>query len=251
MKKPERVIVVTGGGQGIGRAVVDQFEAERGWQVVAVDCDQEALAELPDTVWTYAMDVADPIALDAFKTWIGQRTERVAALVNNAGIGFHRSLAEVEREEWDRVLAINLSAPYWMVKSLLEFLQAQTDGAAVVNIASTRAFMSEPDTEAYSASKGGIIALTHAMAVSLAPSKIRVNAISPGWIVAEPWKKRATRHTPNLSAEDHRQHPSGRVGSPPDVARAVRFLVDPANDFINGANLMVDGGMTIKMIYHD
>ncbi len=244
----DRIIVITGGAQGIGRSVVDLFDREKGWQPVAVDCDPEALAELPASVWCYQADVADPEAVEAFSGWLGGRTERVAALVNNAGVGFHQKISETSFAQWDRVIRVNLSGAYWMVKTLLPLLRANR-GASVVQIGSTRALMSEADTEAYSASKGGLLALSHSLAISLARDQVRVNAISPGWIVAEPWKKLSDRHQPALSEEDHRQHPSGRVGSPPDIARAVRFLVDPANDFINGANLIVDGGMTVKMIY--
>ncbi len=245
-----RIIVVTGGAQGIGRAIVDSFDAERGWQVVALDLDPEALDELPASVWRFAADVADPESVQAFFAWLSERTDRIQALVNNAGVGFKKSIVEATWDQWQRVLAVNLTGAYWMVKTLYPLLRAN-QGAAVVQIASTRALMSEPDTEAYSASKGGILALTHALAVSLASDHIRVNAISPGWIVAEPWKKRSLRHQPPLTMEDHAQHPSGRVGTPPDIARAVRFLVDPHNDFINGINLVVDGGMTVKMIYAD
>ncbi len=243
------VIVVTGGGQGIGRAIVDQFDHERGWQAAVLDMDQEALDELPGTVWRYTGDVGDPEAVGEFARWLGERTDRVAVLVNNAAVPFRQDMEATTVSEWNRVLSVNLSGAYWMVKSLLPLLRAN-QGAAVIQIASTRALMSEPHTEAYSAAKGGLLALTHAMAVSLASDQIRVNAISPGWVVSEPWQKSADRHYPELSDADHRQHPSGRVGSPPDIARAVRFLADPANTFINGANLVIDGGMTIKMIYH-
>lgn len=248
MQRRPRIIVVTGGGQGIGRAIVDLFDQEKGWQPIAVDWDQEALAELPQSIWSYQADVSDPLAVAGLVDWLGQRTDQVGALVNNAGVGYQRPLAEVSLDEWQRVISINLTGAFWMVKSLLPLLKAST-GASVVQMASTRAMMSEPNTEAYGASKGGILALTHALAVSLSSDGIRVNAISPGWIVAEPWKKLSLRHQPQLSEQDHRQHPSGRAGTPPDIARAVRFLVDPGNDFINGANLVIDGGMTIKMIY--
>ncbi len=243
------VVVVTGGAQGIGRAIVDQFDEERGWQVAVLDIDQQALDELPETVWRYAGDVGDPTAVEGFARWLGERTDRVAVLINNAAVGFRHNMEETTITEWNRVLSVNLSGAYWMVRCLLPLLRAN-QGAAVIQIASTRALMSEPHTEAYSAAKGGLLALTHAMAVSLAPDRIRANAISPGWIVSEPWRKSSERHCPELSPADQVQHPSGRVGSPPDIARAVRFLADPANAFINGANLVIDGGMTIKMIYH-
>lgn len=242
------VVVVTGGGQGIGRATIELFRQEGGWQVVAVDQDSEALEELAPEVWTYPLDVADAPAVEEFGDWLKDRTEAVRVLVNNAGVGFRRPIREASLAEFERVLAVDLVAPYWMTRTLLPLL-AKADGSAIINLASTRALMSEPDTEAYSAAKGGILALTHALAISLAPDRIRVNAISPGWILSEPWQKASRRSQPVLGDADRLQHPSGRVGLPPDVARAVRFLADPANDFINGANLIIDGGMTVKMIY--
>lgn len=241
-------VVVTGGGQGIGRATAELFRQEGRWQVVAVDIDQEALDELDPEIWTYRLDVADGSAVDEFGQWLATRTEVVGVLVNNAGVGYRRPIREAERAEFERVLAVDLVAPYWMTRALLPLLE-RAHGAAVINIASTRALMSEPHTEAYSAAKGGILALTHALAISLAPERIRVNAISPGWILSEPWQKANRRSQPPLSEADRVQHPSGRVGVPTDIARAVRFLADPANDFINGTNLIVDGGMTVKMIY--
>ena len=120
----------------------------------------------------------------------------------------------------------------------------------MVNIASTRGLMSEPDTEAYSASKGGIIALTHALAISLGPA-VRVNCISPGWIEVSEWKKQGQRHAPDLRPEDQAQHPAGRVGRPEDVASLVMYLLSEEAGFITGANFVLDGGMTRKMIYYD
>ena len=114
-------------------------------------------------------------------------------------------------------------------------------GGVIINIASTRALMSEPDSEAYAASKGGIVALTHALAASLAPDRIRVNCISPGWIETGDYSQ--------LREEDHHQHLSGRVGRPDDIARACLFLSSSENDFINGENIVIDGGMTRRMIY--
>jgi NAD(P)-dependent dehydrogenase (short-subunit alcohol dehydrogenase family) len=119
---------------------------------------------------------------------------------------------------------------------------------AIVNIASTRAFMSEPNTEAYSASKGGIVALTHAMAISLAPHRIRVNCISPGWIEVRDWKKSGERKAPHHTRADRDQHPVGRVGTPEDIAEACEFLAEHAG-FMTGQTIVIDGGMTVKMIY--
>lgn len=245
----EHIAVVTGGAQGIGRAITDAFVAH-GTEVVVVDRDQEALDELPDSVLAYGMDVEDASAIEQFGHWVSKRFSRVHVLVNNAGMGFHQAIGDTSVALWDRVLNVNLRAYYLMVQALLGPLEG-AQGASVVNIASTRALMSEADTEAYSASKGGVLALTHALAVSLSLKKIRVNAVSPGWIATEQWKKSKDRRDPEIRPVDHRQHPSGRVGTPLDIARAVLFLANPENGFINGTNLIVDGGMTIKMMYEE
>ena len=151
-------------------------------------------------------------------------------------------------EEWDRVLNVNLKSIYLMVHFCLPYI---LPGSVIINMASTRAFMSESNTEAYSASKGGVISLTHSLAISLAPKKVRVNSISPGWIETRDWKKESQREKPILTTIDHQQHPAGRVGVPEDIAHACLFLSSSEASFITGANLIVDGGMTIKMIYAD
>lgn len=166
--------------------------------------------------------------------------------MNNAGFGNWKTIEERTVEEWDEVINVNLRAPYLMVKHLLPALKR---GAAVVNIASTRALMSEPKGEPYAASKGGLLSLTHALAISLGPRGIRVNAISPGWIEVSEYKKRSKRQVPQLREVDHLQHPAGRVGKPEDVANAILFLCSAESSFITGTNLVVDGGMTVKMIY--
>ena len=148
--------------------------------------------------------------------------------------------------EWNRVLAINLTGTFLCAKYSAPHL-AKTKGS-IVNIASTRALMSEPDTETYSASKGGVVALTHSLALSLGPD-VRVNCISPGWIEVSGWKKRRARRAAKLSEMDHKQHPAGRVGRPEDIASLVAYLISPEAGFITGANFIVDGGMTRKMIY--
>jgi NAD(P)-dependent dehydrogenase (short-subunit alcohol dehydrogenase family) len=144
------------------------------------------------------------------------------------------------------VLAVNLTGPLLCAKHAASYLRKAR--GSIVNIASTRAFMSEPDTEAYSASKGGIAALTHSLAMSLGP-EVRVNCISPGWIDTGSWKKTSRRRQETLSEADHGQHPAGRVGRPEDIASLAAFLASPQASFITGANFMVDGGMTRKMIY--
>jgi NAD(P)-dependent dehydrogenase (short-subunit alcohol dehydrogenase family) len=146
------------------------------------------------------------------------------------------------------MIRANLTGSFLMAKHAVPHLRAGR--GAIVNIASTRALQSEPDTEAYSASKGGLVALTHALAVSLGPD-IRVNCVSPGWIDTSGWKKRSRRGQEALRPEDHAQHPAGRVGTPEDVAAMVLYLVSDAAGFVTGQNFVVDGGMTRKMIYEE
>jgi NAD(P)-dependent dehydrogenase (short-subunit alcohol dehydrogenase family) len=166
------------------------------------------------------------------------RLGRIDAIVSNAGVGKFAPLAETSLEDWNRVLATNLTATFLLAKAAAADLR-QTRGA-IVTIASTRAHMSEPGTLAYSASKGGLVALTHSLAMTLAPD-VRVNCVSPGWI--------DTGRHGDLKPSDHAQHPVGRVGRPGDVAAAVAYLLSEEASFLTGAELVVDGGMTRKMIY--
>jgi NAD(P)-dependent dehydrogenase (short-subunit alcohol dehydrogenase family) len=150
--------------------------------------------------------------------------------------------------DWQRVIQTNLTGCFLTAKHAATFLRKAR--GAVINIASTRALQSEPHTEAYSASKGGVVALTHALAISLGPD-IRVNCISPGWIAVQEWKKKKLRQVLNLTDLDHRQHPAGRVGTPDDIAAMVAYLISEKAGFITGQNFIIDGGMTRKMIYAD
>jgi NAD(P)-dependent dehydrogenase (short-subunit alcohol dehydrogenase family) len=172
--------------------------------------------------------------------------ERVHLLVNNAGLFVRRPVTELSLDEWNKVIGVNLTGAFLCAKHFATYLAASN--GSIVNIASTRAFMSERDTEAYSASKGGIFALSHALAISLGPA-VRVNCISPGWIETSEWKRKSVRHEPELTAADHAQHPAGRVGKPEDIASLVAHLASEEASFITGANFIVDGGMTRKMIY--
>lgn len=240
-------VVVTGGAQGIGLATTMAFFRSGDW-VFVLDNDPEALAELPVGIVKLRADLS---IVDEVKTacdHILSQAGGVDILVNNAGIGGpSKSIFETPVEDWDRVLSVDLRA-YWLMVKYLG--QAMPPHSAIINIASTRAQQSEANTEPYSASKGGVVALTHALAASLADRRIRVNCISPGWIDTSRSKKSSVRANPEiLRPIDHEQHPAGRVGKPDDVAAAIVYLSSPMAGFITGENLVVDGGMTRKMIY--
>lgn len=253
MSLKDKVIIVTGGAQGIGQAISRAF-AQVGAHVFVADIDAEAGAELVESMAAagtpirfQGTDVAHESSVDAMVAYTLKEKGRVDVLVNNAGIGDHAYLVERPMEAWDRVLGVNLRGPYMCTRAVVPHMPT---GSAIVNIASTRAIMSEVNTEPYSASKGGILALTHSLAVSLAEKRIRVNAISPGWIDVSAWKKLGASHQEVLRPQDHTQHPAGRVGVPQDIAEAAMFLADDGKSgFITGTNLVVDGGMTIKMLY--
>lgn len=249
-----KVALVTGGAQGIGLAVCEHLGVE-GAKIAFCDIDEEAGTEALERLEAKGIealfvqaDVASERECAAFVHAATSRFGGVHILCNNAGIMHVSPPEELSLEDFDRVIAVNLRGAMAMAKHAVPHMKA-AGGGAIVNIASTRALMSEANTESYSASKGGILALTHALAISLGGYGIRVNAISPGWIETSAWKKRSARRPAELRAIDHRQHPAGRVGRPEDIARAVAFLCDPAADFITGVNLVVDGGMTVKMIY--
>jgi NAD(P)-dependent dehydrogenase (short-subunit alcohol dehydrogenase family) len=249
---PDKAALVTGGAQGIGRATAARLLAD-GWRVAIADNDADALAEARATlegVHALACDVADEIEVARAVAGTASAFGRLDALVNNAGITGAASspLEELTLAEWNRRIGTNLTGVFLMAKHCAPFLRVAR--GAIVNVASTRALQSEPNTEAYSASKGGVLALTHALAVSLGP-EVRVNCVSPGWIDARAWRKASRRDTTPLSAEDHAQHPVGRVGQPEDVAAMIAWLLSADAGFVSGQNFVVDGGMTRKMIYVD
>ncbi len=243
-----RVALVTGAARGIGEGVA-RWLLEHGWRVALCDLADgrgAALAAgLGSNAMFVAMDVADERQVAHGVAAVIERFGRLDALVCNAGVASPHSgpLQELSLEQWNQVLAINLSGPMLLAKHCAAHLGAT--GGAVVNMASTRASQSEPESEAYAASKGGLIALTHALAVSLGPS-IRVNAVSPGWIDSRDAAQRASEP---LSVEDHAQHPVGRVGQVEDVAALVAWLLSPEAGFVTGQEFVTDGGMTRKMIY--
>jgi NAD(P)-dependent dehydrogenase (short-subunit alcohol dehydrogenase family) len=251
MSRNSKTAIITGGAQGIGKAIAKAF-LEKGWTAVIADTDREAGEEtvrefnILGRIEYIQTDVSNEEQVEKLVELTIKQFERIDALINNAGIAVNKPLETLSLEEWNRVLGINLTGTFLCAKHSSPHLQR--NGGSIINIASTRAFMSEACTEAYSASKGGVVALTHALAVSLGPG-IRVNCISPGWIETGPWKKKSQRNIVDLSEEDHLQHPAGRVGTPEDISSLVLYLVSTEASFLTGSNLIADGGMTRKMIY--
>ena len=221
-----KVAVVTGGAHGIGQAVAEAFRSE-GAKVHIID--------IRPGDW-YTGDVGDRETLERFAEYVIRESGQVDFLVNNA-LPLMKGIDECSYEEFSRALAVGVTAPFYLTKLLKDHF---APGACVINIASSRDRMSQPQTESYTAAKGGIAALTHAMAVSLA-GKARVNSISPGWIDTT---------GADITGADALQQPAGRVGKPADIAETVMFLCSDRAGFITGENICVDGGMTRLMIYH-
>ena len=228
-----RVALVTGAARGIGAGIAARLASE-GYRVIAADLD---IAPAPLNGRSVRADVADENDVRVLINEIAAQEGRLDALVCNAGMMIRRPIAELRLDEWSRVLATNLTSTFLLVRAAELMLRASH--GTVVTITSTRAHMSEPNTEAYAASKGGLVALTHALAISLGP-EVRVNCISPGWIL--------TKGSAPPQA-DHAQHPAGRVGTVEDIAALAVFLLGPESGFITGAEFIADGGMTRKMIY--
>jgi NAD(P)-dependent dehydrogenase (short-subunit alcohol dehydrogenase family) len=242
-----KVLAVTGGAQGIGRAIAEHFAAH-GYAVSIADshvaagrATLKALRKQGADAEFFRTDISRETDVKAWLRATAQALGCPEVLVNNAGIRASAPFLTLSPRAFDLVLATNLRGAFLCTQEAARLMVKHRIRGAIINIASTRAFMSEPGTEAYSASKGGLIALTHATAVSLGPKGIRVNSISPGWI-----ETRGTKH----SRRDRLQHPAGRVGTPGDIARACLYVAGEAG-FMTGQNLTLDGGMSVKMIYED
>jgi NAD(P)-dependent dehydrogenase (short-subunit alcohol dehydrogenase family) len=234
MTQSPPVALVTGGARGIGAGVTARL-AKDGWRVIVADREPSGAAPVGGR---YALcDVGDEPSVSALLHSIGATEQRLDALVCNAGFMIRKPIGELSLAEWSSVLTTNLTSTFLLVRAAEKLLRAAK--GAVVTIASTRARMSEPNTESYSASKGGLVALTHALAISLGPD-IRVNCISPGWILTK---------GPDPNPQEHAFHPAGRVGRSEDIAGLAAFLLGPQSGFITGAEFVVDGGVTRKMIY--
>lgn len=222
-----KIAVITGGAQGIGRCIADEFR-KQGASVCIIDKQSNEY---------FTGDISNKQVLRDFAGKVIAEYGRIDYLINNA-IPLSKGLNACTYDEFNYALRVGVTAPFFLTKLFMPYF---SKGAAIVNISSSRDRMSQPDTESYTAAKGGIAALTHAMAVTLA-GKVRVNSISPGWI--------DTSYR-EYSGPDAFQHPAGRVGNPMDIANMALFLCSDKAGFITGENVCIDGGMTRQMIYHD
>ena len=222
-----KVVVITGGAHGIGKAIAEAFRAE-GARVHIID--------LQPGDW-FVGDVGDRATLERFAASVVEQSGQVDVLINNTP-PLMKGIDACSWEDFHLAMTVGVAAPFYLTKL---FLPHFAPGASVLNLSSSRDRMSQPQTESYTAAKGGIAALTHALAVSLA-GRVRVNSISPGWIDTT---------DSQFPGADSLQHPAGRVGTPEDIAQAALFLCSDRAGFITGENLWVDGGMTRLMIYHD
>ena len=223
----DKVVVITGGAGGIGKCIAEEFR-KNGAVVCIIDCAEGD---------HYVGDIADKSVLEDFSRQVIEKYGRVDVLVNNAPPSFI-GIDACSYEEFQRSLAIGVTAPFYLSKLFAPYF---TQGGSIINISSSRDRMSQPQSESYTAAKGGIAALTHALAVSFA-GKLRVNSISPGWI--------DTAYTV-YEGPDAIQQPAGRVGNPMDIANMVLFLASDKAGFITGENICIDGGQTRLMIYHN
>ncbi len=252
MKFLNKVVLVTGAGEGIGACIAQNYALE-GAHVIIADKDEEAGMETEEFInkdhgsaFFVKADISNEDHVIKMVEEVINRFGHIDILINAATAKATGTLFTRTIEEWNHVLAVNITGPYLCTKHIAPHMK--NEGCAIVNIGSTRAMMSEPNTEPYSASKGALLSLTHSLANSLAP-KIRVNAISPGWVDVSQWKRKKDRKFVHLTDKDHSQHLVGRVGESEDVAKACLFLTADDADFITGTNLIVDGGMSVKMSY--
>lgn len=227
MSMEKKVVVITGGANGIGKCIAEEFR-KQGATVYIIDKDEGD---------HYVGDISDKNVLEAFAEMVISESGGIDYLINNA-LPLMKGIDDCTYEEFQYALNVGVTAPFYLTKLFLPYFRK---GASIVNISSSRDRMSQPQTESYTAAKGGIASLTHALAISLS-GKVRVNSISPGWI--------DTDYT-MYEGPDAMQHPAGRVGNPLDIANMVLFLCSEKAGFIAGENICIDGGMTKLMIYND
>lgn len=245
IKFPPRRVFITGGAKGVGRAIIDAFR-EASCQVAFCDvnCKTGNTTAQETGARYYPLDVADTEALDRAMRDVIKRWGGIDIIINNVGTVKYQAIEETSVTDFSLALATCLNPVFVTAKRMAihrRSLQELPSYGRIINIASTRALMSEGNTEGYSAAKGGIVSLTHSLMMTMAPLNVTVNAISPGWITND--------HDDPPTEKDHAQHPSHRVGGPEDVAHLCLFLACEESDFINGQNIVLDGGMTKKMIY--
>lgn len=251
MRFDGKVFLVTGGGRGIGRAIVKRL-VEEGAQVCVVDTDrhagEDAVREYGERVSFLRADVASERDVRRAIATTARWGKRLDGVVNDAAIADPAAgpLENLSLVKWRKFLDVNLTGTMLVAKHAIPHLRRSK--GSIINLGSTRALQSEPNTEPYAACKGAVVALTHALAVSVGP-QIRVNCISPGWIATDEYAPRDRRKKPKLKREDHAQHPVGRVGKPEDVASLCAWLLSDEAEFVTGQNYVIDGGMTRKMIY--
>jgi NAD(P)-dependent dehydrogenase (short-subunit alcohol dehydrogenase family) len=249
MDYKNKTVIVTGAASGIGRGIAIAY-GDKGANVVIADVEEARGEETAEEIRQNGgearfikTDVRKESELASMMEEVKKAYQSIDILINNAGKATFKSLYELSIEEWDDVINTNLRSVFLASREASKYFRENEQGGSIVNLASTRAIMSEPDSEAYAATKGGIVALTHALAASLGEFKITVNAISPGWIETGDYSR--------LRDKDHEQHFSGRVGKPDDIARACLYLTAHENNFVTGINMVIDGGMTRKMIYEE
>ena len=232
-----KVVFVTGVANGLGHAIAKEY-AKLNATVIGIDILDTNFEE--ENIIFYKADLKNENEIKAVFADVLKKYSKIHILINNGAISkFNKSIFDIEISEFDEVIAVNLRGSFICAKEFIKANHGENYGR-IVNIASTRFNQNEAGWEAYGASKGGIVSLTNTMAISLSDTPITVNAISPGWIKVDNYQ---------LSEIDKKQHPSGRVGIPRDIVNACLFLTNKENDFVNGANIIVDGGMTKKMIY--
>ncbi|WP_407920404.1 SDR family NAD(P)-dependent oxidoreductase [Gottfriedia luciferensis] len=239
-------IIITGAANGIGEGIALLF-GKLGANIFIADLDEnkgknviQKIEKNGGKAIFHKTDVSKEEDIINLIQTVIEKLGRLDILINNAGISVFKPLFDLSVDEWDKILNTNLRSVFIASREAAKVME---HGGRIINIASTRALMSEPNSEAYAASKGGIVSITHSLASSLQPKGITVNCISPGWIQTENYE--------GLKETDHLQHWSNRVGKPEDIAKACLYLAHPDNNFINGQNIIIDGGMTRKMMYEE